>query len=143
MSDNFKEKIDAYIKLYEIQVSLFHKRVDVEWKIFISSLTALFVATGYLAPKIDLNILIIIIFITILIIYIVAWLIGIWRANEIDKRWASVYRSHVEKELAIVDKPLEFKSPTIREFFKDWSMICQMFLMIASILLSLLIIHIV
>ena len=140
---NDKEKADIYTKLYEIQSSLFFSRVNVEWKVFISALTALVIATGYLAPKLDFNITLIVIFILIGIIYIIGWLYGLWRANEIDKRWSSVYRSHAEKLIGLREDVLEFKHPKVKEFFRDWSMIGQMIIIASLLFLSLWVIHIV
>jgi hypothetical protein len=138
-----EDKAKIYIKLYEIQVSLFFSRVSVEWKVFISALTALVLATGYLAPKIDVDFTLIAIFILAGFIYVAVWLYGLWRANEIDKRWSSVYRSHAEKIAGQRKEVLKFKKPRVKEFFKDWSMIGQIIIIAVLIFLSLWIIHIV
>jgi hypothetical protein len=140
---NEKDKAEIYTKLYEIQVSLFFSRVNVEWKVFISALTALVLTTGYLAPKIDVSFILIAIFMLAGFIYVIAWLYGLWRANEIDKRWSSVYRSHAEKLLGQRKEALKFEKPKVRAFFRDWSMIGQIIIIAVLISLSLWIIHIV
>lgn len=138
-----KDKADIYTKLYETQTTLFFSRVNVEWKVFISALTALVVATGYLAPKIDVNITLIIFFISFSLLYITGWMYGLWKANEVDKRWAAVYRNEAEILIGLKKKKLKYIEPKKKEFFKDWSMIGQMVLLNALLFLSLWIIHIV
>ena len=138
---NVREKSEICLKLYEIQVSLFHKRVEVEWKIYVAFLTALVVATGYLAPVVDINLTLIIIYVLTGVLYLLIWLYGLWRANEIDKRWFFVYRSCAEKYVDIQKKEIEF--PNTKEFFKDWSIIGQIVITELLLFVSLWIIHVV
>ena len=140
---NEKEQAEIYIRLYEIQIALFHKRVDVEWKVFISAITVFILTTGYLAPRINVTPSLIVIFTLTGLLYVVAWAYGLWRANEIDKRWAAVYRSHAEMLLGQRQESLQFRKPRFKEFLRDWSMIGQIVIIALVLFIGLWIIHLI
>jgi len=142
---NDKEKCDVFLRLYEFRQAHTQERTGIEWKVYISFLSALFVSTGYLAPKIDLNILIILVYVAIGLIFLI-WLYGLWSRNHHDKGWIRVYRSNVEKLLGLRDNTETFKETQekgIKRVFGsmlDWSLRGQVLTFIIFLIICLIVI---
>ncbi|CAG1001789.1 hypothetical protein METP2_03331 [Methanosarcinales archaeon] len=82
------------------------------------------VSTGFLATKLNLRFWHIILYIVMVYVFVFFWLKGVWKANEKDKIWASVYKSRIDAEINII--PIgsieEYEEPESCGFYKDWSM---------------------
>ncbi|MFA5793487.1 MAG: hypothetical protein WC980_00245 [Candidatus Brocadiia bacterium] len=137
-----REKADVYLKLCEIQISLFHKRVDVEWRFFLAFLGAIVALTGYLAPRSDVEGYFFLIYSIVASLWILC-LYWFWVADEKDKRHAWFYRENAAKLVDSTIKVKEFADPKVTEFIKHWSTGLRIIITVISLGLSLWVIHIV
>lgn len=99
--------------------------------------TGAIVSTGFLATKLNLRFWHIILYIVMVYVFVFFWLKGVWKANEKDKIWASVYKSRIDAEINII--PIgsieEYEEPESCGFYKDWSMRFQAIFTLALLLL--------
>jgi hypothetical protein len=92
-----KDKVEALIKLADIQQKGFDKRRDIEWKVSLALWAAIFIGTGFLLDHKELKydiFLILIGYIVFCIIYFI-WVGKIGNSHEIDKYYRNTHRDNI------------------------------------------------
>jgi hypothetical protein len=118
---NDYEKTQAFLELYKLQWDRYDKRRDFEWKVTLGLWTGIAVITGFLAGKVQVTVLHLVIYIAIWVVYTFCWSAGSWQKNEEDKEYALVYLRKAEQLLNHIKDERTFSKPNYWGFLKNWS----------------------
>jgi hypothetical protein len=130
---NDEQKAKLYLDLYKIQLERFDKRRDIEWKTSIGLWSAIFVFTGFMAGKLQMQPSDLWMFGLIWILFSLVWTPWNWYANETDKGFAYVYRNRAEVLIGFEKNEITFSSPPKTGFIRDVSRVSQ--ILITAVLL--------
>lgn len=139
------EKVQSFLELYKVQWGRYDKRRDFEWKVTLGLWTGIAAATGFLAGKVQMTELhlVIVIYGLIWVVYTFVWTAYGWRKNEEDKEYALGYLRKAELLLGHIKEDRNFREPGYWDFLSNWSRLSQVLTSAFLVILSLCVLTIV